>query len=126
MTLKQKFLILLLGGLFVLLIFLAGLIRLIYFESFPAAAPKRKLVLVSNYKFFPEAVRVRYGDTVAWKNVSDTSHTVTFRTLSKTLMAGETWEWTITPEYFLKWHNMYWCDFHANTKGMLGGRVVVE
>lgn len=85
----------------------------------------KKIVVISNYSYIPQEARVRYGDVVSWQNRSDTSHTVTFRTLSKTLGPGEIWEWEITPDYFLKGANMYWCDFYKD-RGMVGARVVVE
>jgi len=90
-----------------------------------AGGPQRKNVTILNYTYSPAIVTVRYGDTVVWRNASAIPHTVTFRTLSKTLQPGEAWEWVITPDYFLKGSNMYWCDFHAN-QGMQGARVVVE
>lgn len=41
------------------------------------AAPPAAVVTMDRYRFLPETIRVRRGDTVVWRNTSEVVHTVT-------------------------------------------------
>ena len=74
-------------------------------------------VVIEGFKFEPETVTVKRGDTVVWVNKDPFEHTATSKGAfdSRSIAPGKSWKYTPSRvgEY------PYLCTLHPNMKGML-------
>ncbi len=80
------------------------------------AAPASAEVGMEGVSFTPEAITVKAGGTVTWKNTSDIAHNVTGDGYeSKTLEVGDSFKHTFADAGDFE----YLCTFHAGMKGIV-------
>ncbi len=87
------------------------------------SAPKTVNIEIKEFKYQPETVTIKVGDTVVWTQVDETKHTVTIVTGPETfdsglLSAGETFSYTFTKPGTYS----YKCKPHPGMRGT----VIVE
>ncbi len=78
-------------------------------------------VQINEFKYTPNSVNIKVGDTVRWIQLDEEDHTVTTADLildSPILPQGEEWSFTFEQPGTYEYH----CNFHP---GMIG-RVIVE
>ncbi len=99
--------------------FCASLSRAEAAELSQSAKSSVKTVLISHFKYQPDTLTVKVGDTVEWKNTDIVPHTVTAanRKLfdSGRIVKGASWRFTVTS----KGTYDYLCTLHPNMKGKL-------
>lgn len=84
----------------------------------PSAGPQTVKVDIVGFKYVPESVNVKVGDTVTWTQVDKVKHTVTIVTGpenfdSGLLSAGQTFSYTFTKPGTYS----YKCTPHPNMRG---------
>ena len=80
------------------------------------AAARTHTVLITAFKFVPEALEVNAGDTVVWKNQDLVPHTATGKKFdSKGLDQGQNWSYVART----KGSFPYICYFHPTMKAQL-------
>ncbi len=98
------------GGAFAALSLIAAPLR---------AAPTAHNITISKFKFAPNKINVRVGDTITWTNEDGAPHTATAKDESwdtGTLKKGETSEpITVTAQM----NKDYFCRFHRGMKARL-------
>lgn len=84
-----------------------------------SSAGATEQVLMKDFKFMPQSLTIKVGDTVMWTNDDQTSHTVSFEEVeSPELFRQDTWSHTFTKAG--TYH--YVCGIH----GSMSGVVIVE
>jgi plastocyanin len=89
---------------------------LLAFASIPAHAQEIK-VMIDNFTFAPNELKLKVGDSVTWTNHDDIPHTVVsagkFR--SKTLDTDDSFTFTFTAAGDYR----YFCSLHPHMTGMI-------
>lgn len=80
-------------------------------------------VTIYDGRFQPQELRVSSGGSVTWENQGLKPYTVTFRSLSRTILPQESWTWKITEDIFSRGENLYW-DETYRSQGMEGKIIV--
>ena len=84
--------------------------------SNPNTTGKTYNVDIGNFKFTPQNLQIKKGDTVIWKNSDSVSHTVTSDTgtelSSETLSTGQSYSHTFTTAGTINYH----CTIHPTMK----------
>lgn len=83
-----------------------------------AAAPRTHVVEIRDFKYVPETVQVRVGDTVVWKNLDAVPHTATDinkKWDSDLLATYDQWSLQITASM----HGAYFCVYHPAMQGRI-------
>lgn len=74
------------------------------------------LILIENFKFSPETLTIKTGDTVEWKNNDSTIHTIVFDNLkSDSINQGGTYTHTFDTAGTFN----YICGVHPSMKGTI-------
>ncbi len=83
----------------------------------PKAKPKRHTVSIEEFRFFPETLIVRAGDTIVWKNEDQAPHTATAEGVfdSGHLTRGATWKYLADKKGTFE----YICHLHPRMKAKL-------
>ncbi len=80
--------------------------------------PQSHTVLIRDFKYVPETLTVKTGDTVIWKNEDIVPHTATTRGKgfdSKNIAAGASWKYVANrPGVY-----SYICTYHPTMKAKL-------
>lgn len=91
----------------------------VQFGSEAMADPTTHRVEIQRFKFVPEKLDVRPGDTIVWVNLDVVPHTVTAR--DKSWDSGNMdfeAEWSMTATAAMS--GSYYCRYHPSMKGALG------
>ena len=83
--------------------------------------PKKHTVVIKKFKFIPDRINVRVGDTIEWINQDIVPHTATADTGgwdTEKLKKGESNSVEVTAEMT----GSYFCKFHPKMKG----KVIIE
>jgi plastocyanin len=87
-----------------------------------AGAPKEHTVIIKDFKFIPETLTVKVGDTIVWKNEDIAPHTATAKGKnpfdSGNLNSGASWSYTVKK----KGNYPYYCAYHLSMKGKLAAK----
>jgi plastocyanin len=81
-------------------------------------------VVITDSRFDPAVVYVNFGDIILWKNEGLRVHSVTFESLSKILIPGESWPLEINEGLFEKGESPYWDD--ASGSQQLTGKLIIR
>lgn len=78
----------------------------------------KHVIEIRDFKFFPEKVTVKVGDTVTWKNLDAVPHTATAtdRRWDSQLLANDA-EWSLTISNSSG--GEYFCIYHPSMKGLI-------
>lgn len=86
-----------------------------------ASLPRRHVIEIREFSFFPHRIVVAPGDTIVWVNRDIVPHTITANSgmwRSQALEEGQTWEVVIE----IHGHIGYFCEFHPHMTGVLASR----
>jgi plastocyanin len=93
-------------------------IGLVMAQDVAKAAPQTHAIEISQFKFQPDPLRIRRGDTVSFTNKDVTPHTATATSKawdSATLVNGKSWSLKLDEPGEID----YFCRFHPNMKAKL-------
>jgi plastocyanin len=83
-----------------------------------AAGAAEHTIVIDGFRYAPQALRVKSGDTVVWVNRDIVEHTATASNGafdSKTVRPQRQWQWVATQ----RGQYAYICAFHPNMKGVV-------
>ncbi len=107
-------------NLFATTLTLIGLVAILFMPNHRviASVGQTHIIEIRDFKFYPDDINVKPGDTVRWVNKDFVPHTATANNKnwdSKLISVNNQWEIVINEDTF----EDYYCVYHPNMKGVI-------